>query len=144
MHLLNTALALASLALAAVSFALPPQQPAASSSKPEDRVLQLERDWLDADAKADTASLSKIVADDFMGSSPDGMLLAKSDIIPRGPGPGAFAGATPTDTNVRAYGDTAVLMGLIKTADSTLIRVTLVCQKRANAWQIIAAQLSHP
>ena len=144
MHLLKTAFVLTSLAVSAVSFALLPQQPASSTAKPEDRVLQLERDWLEADAKADTASLSKIISDDFMGASPDGMLLAKSDIIPRGAGPGAFAGATPTDTNVRLYGDTAVLMGFIKTADSSLIRVTLVCQKRSNAWQIIAAQLSHP
>ena len=144
MHLLKTAFVLTSLAVSAVSFALLPRQPASSTAKSEDRVLQLERDWLEADAKADTASLSKIIADDFMGASPDGMLLAKADIIPRGASPGAFAGATPTDTNVRLYGDTAVLMGFIKTADSSSIRVTLVCQKRSNAWQIIAAQLSHP
>jgi hypothetical protein len=57
------------------------------------------------------------------------MLLAKADIIPRGEGPGAFSGATPTDTSVRVFADTAVLRGSIKTADSGLIRMTLVCQK---------------
>jgi hypothetical protein len=95
-------------------------------------------------AKPMPARLSSLVADDFMGGSPDGMLLSKADIIPRGAGHGAFAGATPTDTSVRVFGDTAVLMGSIKTAESGLIRVTLVYQKRADTWQMIAAQLAHP
>ena len=144
MHLRKTVLAFMLLVLAAVSFAFTPRQSPAPNAQPEDRIRQLERDWIDADAQADTTSLSRIVADDFMGGSPDGNLLGKADIIPRGGGPGAFAGATPQETNVRIYGDTAVLMGFIKTADSRLVRVTLVCQKRSNSWQIIAAQLSHP
>ena len=145
MYLLKTALGLTLVAVAGVSLAFRPEQEATTSStKPEDHVLQLERDWLAADAKADAARLSSLVADDFMGGSPDGMLLSKADIIPRGAGPGAFAGATPTDTSVRVFGDTAVLMGSIKTAESGLIRVTLVYQKRADTWQMIAAQLAHP
>jgi len=144
MYLLKTALGLTLVAVTGVSFAFRSEQATTSNTKPEDRVLQLERDWLDADAKADAAWLGRIVADDFMGGSPDGTLLAKADIIPRSGGPGAFAGATPTDTSVRVFGDTAVLMGFIKTTDSGLIRVTLVCQKRTNTWQMIAAQLAHP
>jgi ketosteroid isomerase-like protein len=143
MYLLKTALVLSLLAVTS-SLAFRPEQATTSSTKPEDSVLQLEHDWLAADAKADAARLGRIVADDFMGGSPDGMLLGKADIIPRGGGAGAFAGATPTDTSVRLFGDTAVLMGSIKTADSGLIRVTLVCQKRAGTWQMIAAQLAHP
>jgi len=112
--------------------------------KPEDQILQLERDWLAADGKGDAVRLAGIVADDFMGGSSDGSLLSKQDIIPRGGSVGAFAGAATKDSNVRVFGDTAVLMGAIKTADSGEIRVTLVCQRRANGWQMIAAQLSHP
>ena len=105
-------------------------------------MTQLERDWLTADGKGDAASLRRIIADDFIGSSFDGGLLSKEDIIPQS-GPGGFAGATPGKTNVRVFGDTAVLFGVITTSDSKEIRATLVCQKRPQGWQIIAARLTH-
>jgi ketosteroid isomerase-like protein len=120
------------------------QTQATSNAKPEDQITQLERDWLAADAKGDAASLDKIVADNFIGSTFNGHLLSKQDIIPQG-GPGGFAGATPSDTSVRIFGDTAVLMGFIKTAGPDQlkqIRVTLVCQKRGQGWQMIAAHLA--
>jgi len=119
------------------------QQASPSTSKPEDQVTQLERDWLVADGKGDAASLRRIIADDFIGSSFDGGLLSKEDIIPQGGGPGGFAGATPSETNVRVFGDTAVLIGVITTSESKEIRATLVCQKRPQGWQIIAARLTH-
>jgi Domain of unknown function (DUF4440) len=122
----------------------PSKQAIPAAARPEDQILQLERDWLASDGKGDVASLRRLVADDFMGGSPAGTLLTKEDIIPRGVS-GAFAGAVPTDTSVRIFGDTAVLMGFIKTAGSgEMVRVTLVCQKRAETWQMIAAQLAHP
>src|SRR5262245_14503001 len=140
----KTGFGLVLVALSAVYFALQAPQSAPSNSKPEDQVLQLERDWLAADGKADVAALRRLVADDFMGGAPSGTLLSKDDIIPRSGDHGAFAGATPTDTSVRVFGDTAVLMGYVKNADSQLVRVTLVCQKRAQGWQMIAMQLAHP
>jgi ketosteroid isomerase-like protein len=121
------------------------QQPAHLGGKPEDQVRQLELDWLAADAKGDSAALRKIVSDDFIGSSFGGALLTKSDIIPDGAGPGGFAGATLGETNVRVFGDTGVLMGIINTAGGPQpkpIRVTLVCQKRSESWQIIAVQMA--
>ena len=119
-------------------------QGAAANSKPEDQVTQLERDWLAADAAGDVASLRRIISDDFMGSSFEGQVLSKRDIVPERSGPGGFAGATVGDTNVRVFGDTAVLMGAINTAGGTpkQIHVTLVAQKRPQGWQMIAAQLT--
>jgi ketosteroid isomerase-like protein len=116
------------------------------NSKPEDQVAQVERDWLAADAKGDAASLRRIISDDFIGSSFDGKLLGKEDIIPEDSGPGGFAGAAPGETNVRVFGDTGVLFGTIKTGagpQAREIRVTLVCQKKAQGWQIIAAQMTN-
>jgi ketosteroid isomerase-like protein len=130
------------------------QQPTTSASKPEDRkpedrkpedqVAQLERDWLTADGKGDLVSLRRIIADDFIGSSFDGSLLSKDDIIPQTGGPGGFAGATPGETIVRVFGDTAVLMGVIIPGgpQPKEIRATLVCQKRSQGWQMIAARLT--
>ena len=111
----------------------------------EDQVKQVERDWLAADAKGDADSLRRLISDGFIGSSFDGGLLNKGDIIPQGTGPGGFAGATPGETNVRIFGNTGVLMGVINTAgpQPSQIRVTLVCQKSSQGWQMIAAQLTH-
>jgi ketosteroid isomerase-like protein len=128
-----------------VTLSVAQQQATSSTSKPEDQVTQLERDWLTADGKGDAASLRRIIADDFIGSSFDGGLLSKGDIIPQGGAPGGFAGATPGDTNVRVFGDTAVLIGVITTSGSQPqeICATLVCPKRPQGWQMIAARLTH-
>jgi ketosteroid isomerase-like protein len=120
-------------------------QNAASSNRPEDQIIQLERDWLAADAKGDATSLRRIIADDFIGSSFNGRVLNKIDLIPEGPYPGGFAGATTGTTEVRIFGDTAVLMGVINTAGKPQgkpIHVTMVCQKRPPGWLMIAAQLT--
>jgi len=131
-------------AIVCFSTALTFAQQTTTSNRPEDQLMRVERDWLTADAKGDAASLRQIISDDFMGSSFDGGLLTKEDIIPEGGGPGGFAGATPGQTNVRVFGNTGVLMGTINTAGSQSkpIRVTLVCQKRTQGWQIVAAQLA--
>jgi ketosteroid isomerase-like protein len=127
---------------ATLSFA---QGTAASNGRPEDGVKQLERDWLAADGRGDIDSLRRIISDDFIGSSFDGDVLSKQDILPERTGPGGFAGATPGDTNVRIFGDTAVLMGVVNTGGGPppkQIHVTLVVQKRPQGWQMIAAQLT--
>jgi hypothetical protein len=114
-------------------------------ANPEDEVAQLERDWLAADAKGDTAGFDRIVADDFIGSGFKGSILTKQDIMPQGGSPGGLAGATPSDTRVRVFGNTAVLIGFLNQGDAatpTRTRVTLVCQKRTRGWQIVAGEMA--
>ena len=125
------------------TIAITQTQAAGSNSKPEDQVAQVERDWIAADGKGDAAALRQIIADDFVGSSFDGAFLTKGDIIPQDTRHGGFAGATLGETNVRVFGDTGVVMGIINTArGSQKIRVALVCQKRSQGWQIIAAEMT--
>jgi hypothetical protein len=72
--------------------------------------------------------------------------LTSVKVVPEGTRPGGFAGATPGETNVRVFGDTAVLMGVVNTVGGPQpkpVRVTLVCQKTSHGWQMIAAQLTH-
>jgi len=116
-----------------------------ASATLEDQVAQLERDWLAADAKGDSAAFDRIVANDFMGSAFNGTMLTKQDIMPQGGNPGGLAGATPSDTSVRVFDHTAVLIGFLIKGDvgnPTRTRVTLVCQKRAQGWQIVAAEMA--
>jgi ketosteroid isomerase-like protein len=138
-----TSLVLITFIAAALSLAQGP--PTTSNNGTEDQVKQVERDWLVADAKGDLDSLRRIISDDFIGSNFEGDVLSKQDIIPERTGPGGFAGATLGDTNVRVFGDTAVIMGVINTAGtpSKQIHVALVVQKRPQGWQMIAAQLAH-
>ena len=87
-----------------------------------------------------------MIADNFIGSSFDGQLLNKQDIIPDDNKPGGLAGAAPGDTHVQMFGDTGVLIGTVNTGAEpkpNQIRVTLACQQTAKGWQIIAAQLTH-
>jgi ketosteroid isomerase-like protein len=133
------------LIICAATLSFAQEQVVKANSKLEDQVTQLERDWLAADAKGDAAALRRIIADDFIGSTFNGGLLSKEDIIPEGTSPGGFAGATLGETNVRVFGDSGVLMGVINTASEPQakpIRVTLVCQKRMQGWQIIATQMT--
>ena len=75
----------------------------------------------------------------------DGRVFSKADIIPEGGGPGGFAGAAPEETSVRIFGGTAVVMGSIRTAGAHPgeFHVTLVCQKKPQGWQMIAARPAH-
>ena len=121
-------------------------QSVSASIRPEDQVVQLERDWLAADAKGDASRLRTIIADDFLGSSFNGSLLNKEDIIPEDSVPGGFAGATPGESRVRIFGDTGVLIGVIDTAQkgpAKQLHVMMVCQKGQQVWQIISVQLTH-
>jgi ketosteroid isomerase-like protein len=141
----RSTIALVLTACLATTLNLAQGQTATPNSKPEDQVMQLERNWLAADGSGDLASLRRIISDDFIGSSFDGQILSKHDIVPEQSGRGGFAGATPSNTNVRVFGDTAVLMGVINMAGTPpkQIHVTLVCQKRSQGWQMIAAELTH-
>ena len=120
-------------------------QKAGADSKPEDQLRQMERDWLAADAKGDIASLRQLISDDFIGSSFDGGVLRKGDILPQDTGPGGFAGATPGETDARVFGNTGVLIGVLNMGngpESKPIRVVLVYQKGSQGWMMIAAQLT--
>jgi hypothetical protein len=119
-------------------------QDTAQSVNPEDQVVQVERDWLAADAKGDSTMLRRIIADDFIGNNGQGSSLGKDDIVPEEGRPGGFVGATVGETTVRIFGETGVLMGSINTGPQSkpTIRVVLVCQKRPQGWQMVAAQLT--
>jgi len=107
--------------------------------------------------------VTPIIADDFIGSSSTDT-AKQYDIVPDHSGP-VVSLCTLGETNVRVFGDTSVLMGVINTAggpEPRQIRVTLVCQKRhrvaddrcaddacavimwPNGGQILRSRMNHP
>jgi len=107
--------------------------------------VQLERDWLAAEASADMPTQRRLIADDFMGTAFGPGVLTKSDIVPSG---GDNANRLPKsfleESTVHVFGDTAVLMGSVSVDDKKLggLRVTTVFQRRRPGWQMIATHMS--
>jgi len=112
----------------------------------EDDFRKLEQAWLDAASVPDLPALQKMFSDDFMGTSFGGGVLSKGDVVPtEGMGGNHMPKCTLTDSTVRIFGDTAVLMGHVemqvpqKPED---IRMTTVFQKHPAGWQVIAVHMS--
>jgi ketosteroid isomerase-like protein len=110
----------------------------------EQTVLQLTRDWLDAEERHDRATLQRIIADDFQGIAPMGNTVFKQDVIPR---EGTEAGGLSVSVNeakARVFGDTAVVTGrgVQKAGEKRELRFTVVFAERNDVWQMVAGHLS--
>ncbi|MGC2330614.1 MAG: nuclear transport factor 2 family protein [Candidatus Acidiferrales bacterium] len=113
----------------------------------EDQIVQLERNWLAAEATGDLTTLRSLIADDFIGASVGPGVLTKDDIVPVAPtdNAGRLPKSTLADSTVRVFGDCAVLVGHVTFDDAKQpggLRVTSIYQKRGDRWQMIAADLS--
>jgi uncharacterized protein (TIGR02246 family) len=127
----------------------------AQTADPVQQVRQLEREWLDAYEKRDSAAMQRIVADDFTIVFPDGASQTKADILAmleRGRAGGRPAPRfTTEDVQARAYGDTVILSGRVithrKGADGTESqqesRYTDTYVRLGGRWQVVASHLSN-
>ncbi len=88
-----------------------PAAPAAPNSV-EQILLQLERDWSQADIHKDSAALDRILAEDWIGIDFEGTVLTKSQALD---GLASDSGSLETtvlrDMKVRIYGNTAIVTG---------------------------------
>jgi len=109
----------------------------------EQNVLQLTREWLAAEERADRATLERIIADDFQGTGPMGNTVFKVDVIPEEGSPSGLA-ITASNVKARIFGDTAVVTarGVSKKGEQGELRFTVVFAKRDNRWQMVAGHLS--
>jgi len=94
-----------------------PQKPAAATTAAaavpaedvESTVIQLERDWVLAIEKKDTAALDRLLADDFVGTSPTAHTYTKTQAIQDIKDARYVVGAMELDElSVNVYGTTAV------------------------------------
>lgn len=132
-----------------VTFGLHGQKTKALTPAEQD-VRKVERSWLDAYERRDVASMSAIVADDFLITFPDGSMQTKQQIVDSIKGPGATAMKFSTESvQSRVYGDTVILIGLVvsewKQNGNPMTersRYTDTYVKRNGKWQVVASHLS--
>lgn len=104
-------------------------------------VLDLVRRWAAAEQQNDGTLLDGLLADDFVGVGPLGFLVPRDRWLARfeqGLENRAFA---VEDPDVRGYGQTAVVIGVLTQQtsyqgrdNSGRFRVTLVCVRPAERW----------
>jgi ketosteroid isomerase-like protein len=114
------------------------------TNSPEQTVLKLTQEWLDAEDRVDRAALNRIIADDFLGTGPMGTTVSKTDVIPQEGSGGHGLAISGLDIKVRVFGDSAIATGrgVPKTQNRPELRFTVVFVKRADRWQMVAGHLS--
>jgi len=67
--------------LTVVSIVAEAQPATATMAADREQILQLERDWTQSFVTMDVAANQRIVADDYLGTEPDGKRITKADLI---------------------------------------------------------------
>ena len=123
---------------------------AAQTGNVEQTLLQLERDWEQANAKNDTVALERILAPEFVSTDSDGRLTTRAEnFARRKSGQVKFTAFTQDDYKVHVIGDTAIVTGrsTIKGIRdgkdwSGQERWTDVFVRRNGRWQAVATHAS--
>lgn len=144
---MNSAAAL----VVATLLGLSPTQARGSASSTRERVVASERAWSEAFLRHDLQTISRLLADDFVGIDGRGVVSDKAAELEEAkpPSPGTtdpiLVSEQLSDIRVRIYGDTAVLTA-INTAhfssqrgdSSVRYRRTTVWVRREDRWQCVS------
>ncbi len=84
---------------------------AKTADSPERTVMQLESDWYEATIKKDTATIDKILADDWVVQTPDSASTKAEAIADLKSGSFNMASGTLLDLKARVFGDVVVVIG---------------------------------
>jgi hypothetical protein len=145
-HLIRTGLTISLLVASAGGSTLFAQP--TSGSSPEDSVRAAELSRAQVLLRADTAALSRLVADEFVEVSRLGQLRTKADNIRDiGSGDLRLLSVKYDSLAVRIYGDVAVLTGIADNVGTFRgmpftgkIRYMRIFVRRAGRWQAVAMQ----
>jgi ketosteroid isomerase-like protein len=112
-----------------------------------EQILQLERDWAQSVVTKDVAANERLIADDYLGTEPDGKRVKKADVIAevKTDEPLLSNRLNEDDVTIRFYGQTAVVNGSEnwkRKSDGKTGRWiwTDVFVKRNGKWQVVASQ----
>jgi uncharacterized protein (TIGR02246 family) len=147
---LKMACVLAALSLFAVGAVAARQE---ATTKAEQEVRKLEREWLDAYEKNDAGAMERIVADGFTITFPNGGVQTREQLMRmiRAPRRGPAPKFHTEDVRSRAYGDTVILTGRViseftqpdgKTTREAS-RYTDTYVRTGGRWQVVASHLSN-
>ncbi len=123
---------------------------AAQTGNVQQTLLQLERDWEQANAKNDTAALERILAPEFVSTDSEGRLTTRDQFfMRRKSGQVTFNTYTQDDYKVSVIGDTAIVTGRSTykgardgKALSEQVRWTDVFVRRNGGWQAVTTHSS--
>jgi hypothetical protein len=116
-------------------------------SRPDEKIkqelLKLERQWVEAFANFDRATLELIMTDDFISNNADGTVTNKTQSIAQAEA-GGFTGTSfiSQEVKVRVYGDTAVITSIdtVKGKFNGQFLHTSIWVKRKGKWQAVGWQ----
>ena len=83
----------------------------ANSQRDLDSLAALNRDFTASVQNGDVKRFEEILADDFMGSFPDGSLLDKAEFLRLTARPVTFSGLVAEDVRIRLLGEFAIIHG---------------------------------
>ncbi len=111
--------------------------------------LQAAMGWGTARERKDMAYIDRLLADDLTCVHPDGTTAGKAQLMAVCQSPDYKSVSNDYDLDVRVYGDTAIIMGLLTTKEyfkdndwSGTIRLTETYVKRDGRWQCVATHAS--
>ncbi len=126
------------------------QSQAATKAGPEQELLNLMQDWMNAEVKADMDYLDRFIADDCVITDPAGNVWTKAQFLEGlKSGEGAVKSFMLDNMKARIYGNAAVVNGRM-TANQTFkgqdisgqYQCTDVFIKTAGRWRCVAIHLS--
>jgi len=108
-------------------------------------IVESERQWAASVATGDSSTVERILADDFQGVDPKGILYDKSKMIAdTRRAPQSFVSNRLNEVKVRFYGDTAIAQGdetwERRTGERGRFVWTDTWVRRNGHWQIVAAE----
>ena len=85
---------------------------AQTQAESERYIMESERQWAESVATGETSAIERILADDFVGVSPEGTLYDKKKmVVGTRTAPETFVSNHLNEVKVRFFGDTAVAQG---------------------------------
>ena len=107
---------------------------------------ELNEAYLDAVATGNVERFREILAEDFLCSGPDGVLLDKRAFLDRTAGPRTLQQLTADDVRIRVFGDVAIIHAAtrFRTIDGRdgRGRYTDIWARRNGTWLAIAAHVT--
>ena len=112
------------------------------NSEVKQELIQLEKDWSTAFLKHDTATIARILADEFVGIDGRGLITNKTQEIDEAQSPKPGAPEPPflildeavVDLKARVYGNTAVVNGRVIEKIRTKAGETQIQYRRTTVW----------